>query len=79
MTQRMVGGISQSTRTCSATAPVGSSRAGRGTRPESQFDAEVVFAACVQFDVAVEINSRPERRDPPSRLIQLALETGCLF
>jgi putative hydrolase len=38
-----------------------------------------VFAACVQFDVAVEINSRPERRDPPSRLIQLAIDAGCLF
>jgi putative hydrolase len=52
---------------------------GRGTRPESTFDAEVVFAACAQFDVAVEINSRPERRDPPSRLIKLAVEAGCLF
>ena len=51
----------------------------RGLRPESQFDAEVVFAACAQFDVAVEINSRPERRDPPSRLIELALQAGCLF
>lgn len=51
----------------------------RGVRPESVFDAEVVFAACAQFDVAVEINSRPERRDPPSRLITLALDAGCLF
>jgi putative hydrolase len=52
---------------------------GRGTRPESQFDPEVVFEACRQFGVAVEINSRPERRDPPSRLIKLAYETGCDF
>jgi putative hydrolase len=52
---------------------------GRGTRPESQFDAEVVFEACRQFGVAVEINSRPERRDPPTRLIRLAYETGCVF
>jgi putative hydrolase len=52
---------------------------GRGTRPESSFDADIVFAACAQFDVAVEINSRPERRDPPSRLIKLAVESGCLF
>jgi len=29
--------------------------------------------------VAVEINSRPERQDPPDRLIALALEAGCLF
>ena len=52
---------------------------GRGTRPESQFDAEVVFEACRQFGVAVEINSRPERRDPPSRLIELANEMGCVL
>jgi putative hydrolase len=52
---------------------------GRGKRPESEFDAEVVFEACRQYDVAVEINSRPERRDPPSRLIRLADEMGCIF
>jgi putative hydrolase len=46
-------------------------------RPESEFDADVVFAACAQFDVAVEINSRPERLDPPKRLLRLALEAGC--
>ena len=51
---------------------------GRGTRPESQFDAEIVFAACAQFGVAVEINSRPERLDPPKRLLRLAVEAGCL-
>jgi putative hydrolase len=52
---------------------------GRGTRPESQFDAEIVFAACAQFGVAVEINSRPERLDPPTRLLSQAVDTGCLF
>jgi putative hydrolase len=51
---------------------------GRG-RPESEFDAEVVFEACRQFGVAVEINSRPERLDPPKRLLSLALEMGCEF
>jgi len=51
----------------------------RGTRPESQFDAEVVFEACRQFGTAVEINSRPERLDPPKRLLSLAVETGCVF
>ena len=45
-------------------------RGARGTRPESQFDADLVFEACRQFGVAVEINSRPERRDPPTRLLQ---------
>jgi putative hydrolase len=47
------------------------------TRPESSFDAELVFAACAAFDVAVEVNSRPERQDPPKRLLRLALEAGC--
>ena len=52
---------------------------GAGQRPESEFDAEVVFAACRQFGVAVEINSRPERLDPPKRLLRQAVEAGCLF
>ena len=52
---------------------------GRGTRPESQFDAERVFAACADTGVAVEINSRPERLDPPRRLLRQAVEAGCLF
>ncbi|HEX2498208.1 MAG TPA: PHP domain-containing protein [Actinomycetes bacterium] len=52
---------------------------GRGRRPESLFDPEIVFAACERFGVAVEINSRPERLDPPKRLVRLAVEAGCLF
>ncbi|WP_336640123.1 PHP domain-containing protein [Microbacterium sp. USHLN272] len=51
----------------------------RGTRPPSEFDAAAVFAACAENGVAVEINSRPERQDPPDELIALALEAGCLF
>ncbi|QAY71965.1 PHP domain-containing protein [Agromyces protaetiae] len=51
----------------------------RGTRPPSEFDAERVFAACAERDVAVEINSRPERQDPPDELIALALAAGCRF
>ena len=52
---------------------------GRRGRPESSFDPEIVFAACARFDKAVEINSRPERRDPPKRLLRLAVEAGCRF
>ena len=52
---------------------------GRGTRPESQFDAARVFAACAENGVAVEINSRPERLDPPRRLLRQAVDAGCLF
>jgi putative hydrolase len=51
---------------------------GRG-RPESTFDADLVFAACKRFDKAVEINCRPERLDPPKRLLQRAIELGCKF
>ncbi len=51
----------------------------RGTRPPSQFDARAVFEACAEHDVAVEINSRPERRDPPMELLELARDVGCLF
>lgn len=51
----------------------------RGSRPESSFDAEVVFEACRQYHTAVEINSRPERRDPPTRLLELARDMDCLF
>lgn len=49
---------------------------GRG-RKESTFDAELVFAACRQFDKAVEVNCRPERLDPPRRLLALVDEMGC--
>jgi putative hydrolase len=51
----------------------------RGLRGESEFDAEIVFEACRQFNVAVEINSRPERLDPPRRLLALAYDMGCMF
>ena len=46
-------------------------------RPPSDFDADLVFAACARFDTAVEINCRPERQDPPDELLELALEWGC--
>ncbi len=46
-------------------------------RPQSAFDADIVFAACARFDTAVEINCRPERQDPPEELLALALEWGC--
>ncbi|MFG6401097.1 PHP domain-containing protein [Microbacterium sp. P04] len=51
----------------------------RGTRPPSTFDAGAVFEAAAAHGVAVEINSRPERQDPPDDLIAIALEAGCLF
>ena len=52
---------------------------GRGMRAESTFDADAVFTACRDAGTAVEINSRPERRDPPTRLLTLAMDIGCVF
>ena len=49
---------------------------GRG-RPESTFDPELVFGACAHFDKAVELNCRPERLDPPMRLLERVAELGC--
>lgn len=51
---------------------------GRG-RPESDFDPEAVFTACHDHGVAVEINCRPERQDPPDRLLRIAADARCLF
>lgn len=79
MTRRMVRAVSDSRVNvlghCTGRLVTG----GRGTRPESQFDAEKVFTACRDHGTAVEINSRPERRDPPTRLLTLALDIGCVF
>ncbi len=46
-------------------------------RAGTDFDADMVFAACAKFGTAVEINCRPERQDPPEELLELALEWGC--
>jgi putative hydrolase len=48
-------------------------------RPQSGFDADLIFAACAAYGTAVEINCRPERQDPPPELLDLALEAGCLI
>jgi putative hydrolase len=48
-------------------------------RPQSSFDADAVFEACHDHGVAVEINCRPERLDPPRRLLRRAIELGCLL
>ena len=50
---------------------------GKRNRPPSTFDADIVFAAAARFDKAIEVNSRPERLDPPKRLLRLAVESGC--
>ncbi len=79
MTRRMVAAVRQPRSNvlghCTGRLVTG----GRGTRPPSAFDAAAVFAACAEHAVAVEINSRPERSDPPDDLVAVALEAGCLF
>ena len=52
---------------------------GKRRRPPSRLDAEIVFAAAVRFDKAIEVNARPERLDPPKRILRLAVEAGCRF
>jgi putative hydrolase len=79
MTRRMLGAISNPFTNvlghCTGRMVMGN----RGTRPSSEFDARAVFEACLEHDVAVEINSRPERRDPPTTLLALARDVGCRF
>ncbi|MGL5866286.1 MAG: PHP domain-containing protein [Dermatophilaceae bacterium] len=79
MTRRMVAAVSNPRVNvlghCTGRLVTGA----RGTRPPSKFDARAVFEACAEHDTAVEINSRPERCDPPDELIALAVEIGCLF
>ena len=79
MTRRMIGAIRNPFTNvlghCTGRLVTGN----RGVRPSSDFDAKAVFEACGEHDVAVEINSRPERRDPPTPLLELARDLGCLF
>jgi putative hydrolase len=76
MTRRMVAAI-ESPHTDILGHCTGRLLAGRG-RPPSQFDPDAVFSACARTGTAVEINSRPERRDPPEALLGRALELGCM-
>jgi putative hydrolase len=79
MTTRMIGAVRNPRMNvlghCTGRLVTGN----RGVRPGSTFDAKAVFEACVAHDVAVEINSRPERRDPPTALLELARDLGCRF
>ncbi len=75
MTKRMLAAI-ESPHTDILGHCTGRLITGKG-RPQSTFDAEAVFAACADTGTAVEINSRPERQDPPEDLLRLAIELGC--
>ncbi len=79
MTRRMVAAVSNPHTLVLGHCTGRRLRADGTWRPQSQFDAELVFRACEMFGVAVEINSRPERQDPPMPLLELARDLGCLF
>jgi putative hydrolase len=76
MTRRMLAAI-ESPHTDILGHCTGRILVGRG-RPESRFDADAVFEACARTGTAVEINSRPERLDPPETLLRAAMAAGCL-
>lgn len=64
---------------CTGRKLTGNGPGAKLVRPQSKFDARKVFAACAEAGTAVEINSRPERQDPPDDLLALALDAGCSF
>lgn len=83
MTARMIAAV-RNPRTnilghCTGRMIDGERRGKALRRDQSAFDAPAVFAECAANNVAVEVNSRPERCDPPDDLIALALDAGCLF
>src|ERR1700677_2811897 len=77
MTERMLAAI-ESPHTDILGHCTGRLITGRG-RAQSTFDAEAVFGACARTGTAVEINSRPERQDPPQDLLRQAVSLGCSF
>jgi putative hydrolase len=76
MTERMLAAI-ESPHTDILGHCTGRLITGKG-RPQSSFDAARVFEACARTGTAVEINSRPERQDPPEDLLRQAIGLGCL-
>ena len=76
MTERMLAAI-ESPHTDILGHCTGRLITGKG-RPQSSFDAARVFEACARTGTAVEINSRPERQDPPEDLLRQAIAAGCL-
>ncbi|MBO3085628.1 PHP domain-containing protein [Cellulomonas sp. zg-ZUI188] len=77
MTRRMIAAVSNP-RTDVLGHCTGRQVAGK-SRPPSEFDARAVFDACAEHGVAVEINCRPDRLDPPHELLAIAIDAGCDF
>ena len=88
MTRRMVTALANphldvlghmTGRKVAAAGPGDAAHSKARTRPPSDFDLEKVLAACLDHGKAIEINSRPDRLDPPKRMLTVAVEAGCLF
>ena len=79
MTDRLLGAVRDPHTTVLGHVTGRLVQGSRGKRAQSEFDAAAVFAECALQGVAVEINSRPERQDPPDNLLKMALDAGCLF
>ena len=77
MTRRMIAAVSNP-RTDVLGHCTGRRLTGK-SRPQSEFDARAVFDACAEHGVAVEINCRPDRLDPPHELLAVAIDAGCDF
>jgi putative hydrolase len=77
MTERMLAAV-ESPHTDILGHCTGRLITGRG-RAQSTFDADAVFGACARTGTAVEINSRPERQDPPQDLLRRAVSLDCSF
>jgi putative hydrolase len=77
MTERMLAAV-ESPHTDILGHCTGRLITGRG-RAQSSFDADAVFTACARTGTVVEINSRPERQDPPQDLLRQAVALGCSF
>lgn len=78
MTRRMLAAV-RDPRTDVLGHLTGRQLTGRRQRPPSEFDAPAVLAACAENGVAVEINCRPDRLDPPHAMLDLAIAAGCDF
>lgn len=83
MTRRMIKAVESSHTDvlghCTGRLIVGRVDRSKGGRPPSTFDSAAVFEACRATGTAVEVNARPERRDPPPELLAEALDKGCWF
>ncbi len=53
--------------------------AGHRGRPESEFDPGEVFSVAAELGKAIEVNCRPDRLDPPRRLLREAVAAKCFL